>query len=52
MIWLTVSVKLHRFARLHGLTKRAKVERIIAEAERAAVADMGDGAVEAYYRPW
>jgi len=52
MIWLTVSVKLHRLARLHGLTKRATIERIIAEAERSAVAGMEDTAIEAYYRPW
>jgi len=52
MIWLTVSVKLHRLARLHGLTKRATIERILAEAERSAVAGMEDTAIEAYYRPW
>jgi len=52
MIWLTVSVKLHRLARLHELTKRATVERIIAEAERTAVAGMEEAAIEAYYRPW
>ena len=52
MIRLTASVKLHRLARLHGLTKRATIERIIGEAERTAVAGMEDTAIEAYYRPW
>ncbi|MBM3378812.1 MAG: hypothetical protein FJY39_03570 [Betaproteobacteria bacterium] len=52
MIRLTASVKLHRLARFHGLTKRATIERIIAEAEGTAVAGMVDAAVEAYYRSW